>query len=371
MRRLRLAFLILIVVSLLTGCWDRLDLEHSTLTLMMGFDLDDKDNLIVYAASPVFSKTAKKKVENFGVKVKSIRQARTRLDSMVTGMATAGKLQVVLLSKRLLQHEDWFPLFDIMFRDVHFNATARVVAVDGPVAEIFDFAPKDKPLLPYHMAELIDTSNKRNITVKRTLQDLHRQMDDKGVTASITEIKKVKEIEVKGTSALTKKGKYKTLLRLQESALLLLLQREERKSVSLTIPAPKQADTGDVIEPRLSFSMRHTAPKFKVSYQNGRFDIDIKLKLNVLITERTFLMDIQENNKMLEEHIANEVTKEIEKLVKRLQKNKVDPVGFGYYARGYQYQEWKKVEQNWEEAFSKANVRVSTKVTIKGKGTWG
>ncbi|MFD0693322.1 Ger(x)C family spore germination protein [Paenibacillus sp. GCM10027628] len=371
MRRLRSAFLILTVVVLLTGCWDRLDLEDMTLTLMVGFDLDDKDNLIVYVASPVFSKTAKKKVENFGVKVKSIRQARARLDSMVTGMATAGKLQVVLLSKRLLQHEDWFPLLDIVYRDVHFNVTARVLAVDGPVAEIFDFDPKDKPLLPYHLAELIDTSNKRNIAVKRTLQDLHRQMDDKGVTASITEIKKVKEIEVKGSAVLNEKGNYKTLLRLQESALLLLLKSEMKKSLSLTIPAPKQANSGSVIEPRLSFNVQHTSPKFKISYTNGRFDIDVKLKLNVSITERTFDMDIKENNKKFEDHIAKEITKEVEKLIKKFQKNAIDPVGFGIYARGSQNKEWKKVENNWEEEFAKASIHVSTKVTIKGKGTWG
>ncbi|WP_374987756.1 Ger(x)C family spore germination C-terminal domain-containing protein [Paenibacillus sp. R14(2021)] len=37
----------------------------------------------------------------------------------------------------------------------------------------------------------------------------------------------------------------------------------------------------------------------------------------------------------------------------------MDPIGVGLYARAYQYKAWKKVQENWGDAFSKADVSVN------------
>ncbi|KQL46199.1 spore gernimation protein [Brevibacillus choshinensis] len=368
MRRRLIIMLLTILIVFLSGCYDRMDLEDATLTLMIGLDVDDKDNLIVYMSSPVFSKEAKEKSEEFAVKTKTLRQSRSRFDSMVTALTVAGKVQVILLGKRLLQHPDWFSLLDVMFRDAKFTVNASVVAIDGKLSEVFTFHPKDKPRLSLHLTKLIDTAHERNITVKTSVQELHRQMYEKGMTPSLTLMKKEKQMEIKGTALLTEKGTYATMVRLKENVLLELVQRGVKGEMSLTIPIREKEKKQGLVKPRLSFFVKKASTKIKPTYDGNRFHFDVKMKINVAISERLFSFDVKNEHKRLEKIISDEMKKEIESLLKKCQKHKVDPVGFGIYARAYQYEAYKQVENDWTKAFSQADIKVSVETIIKGNG---
>jgi hypothetical protein len=57
------------------------------------------------------------------------------------------------------------------------------------------------------MKRLVDTANKRNITVETKLYELPRQMKDKGITPSITSLRKEEnEVKITGTALLQKSG---------------------------------------------------------------------------------------------------------------------------------------------------------------------
>ncbi|MED4755333.1 Ger(x)C family spore germination protein [Brevibacillus choshinensis] len=368
MRRRLIIMLLTTLIVFQSGCYDRMDLEDATLTLMLGLDVDDKDNLLVYASSPVFSKEAKEKSERFSVKTSTIRQSRSRLDAVETGLTVAGKVQIIILSKRLLQHPDWFSFLDVMFRDAKFTVNARVVALDGDVSEVFSYYPKDKPRLSLHLMGLIDTANQRNITVKTSVQELHRQMYEKGMTPSLTLMKKEKEMAIKGTALLDEKGKYATMVRLKENVLLELVQRGVRGEMSLTIPVHEKEKKKGLVKPRLSFFVKKASTKIKPTYDGNRFHFDVKMKINVGISERLFSFDVKKEHKQLEKIIGDEMKKEIEGLLKKCQKHKVDPVGFGIYARAYQYEAYKQVENEWTNAFSQADIKVSVETIIKGNG---
>lgn len=131
----RILLVAILATTCLSGCMDRIDLEDATITLMAGLDLNEKNELLFYLSSPVFSKEAKDKSEEFGVKADSFRQARMDLDEMVTGVTLSGKIQVFVLGKRLLQHPEWFQLLDVMFRDARFTVNARNAVFDGPDEE--------------------------------------------------------------------------------------------------------------------------------------------------------------------------------------------------------------------------------------------
>lgn len=54
--------------------------------------------------------------------------------------------------------------------------------------------------------------------------------------------------------------------------------------------------------------------------------------------------------------------------IKKVQENKIDPIGLGLYARAYHYEQYKKVEEHWGEALSKSNINVSLDVDIQSMG---
>lgn len=56
-------------------------------------------------------------------------------------------------------------------------------------------------------------------------------------------------------------------------------------------------------------------------------------------------------------------------LIDKLRKNKVDPVGFGIYARAYEHAAFERVKSNWGEAFSRSDVRIRVQVSFADEGS--
>ncbi|MGN7469470.1 Ger(x)C family spore germination protein [Brevibacillus sp. SAFN-007a] len=360
--------LLLGTIALLTGCMDRIDLEDATITLMTGVDLDEKNELLVYLSSPVFSKEAKDKEEEYGVKVESLRQARGRFDGVVTALTLSGKIQVFVIGKKLLEHPDWFRLLDVMFRDARFTVNARVIICDGPIKDLFHFSPTDKPRLPLHLTRLLDKANQRNLTVKTTVQEFHRQMFEKGETPVLAEIKKGKSLKVLGTALLKQDGRYATLLEARDTMLLQMIRHGKQGETSLTIPLLANADKHPIIKERLTFLVNGINRRVKTSYRNNQFQFDVKMKLRVSISERLFPFHMEKDYKKMEQLISEELRKEFAHLVKKCQESGTDPFGFGVYARAYEYEAWKKVKDDWPKAFANADVRIVPEVSILGDG---
>jgi len=367
MRRLWLVLWLLALPSL-AGCNDRLNLEDITLSFMLGIDLDKDNHLVHYISSPVFSREAKQKSERIVVKAKTPLQARSKFDAMSTGLTVGGKVQVLLLGKSLLQHEDWHSLLDVMYRNSKFAVNARIAVVDGPLDEIFNFYPKDKPRLSLHLTELIDTANRRNITVKTTLQELHRQMLEKGVTPSMTELKKEKSVKVTGTALLNERGKYMDKITLQESALLKILQHREIKELAITVSIPDQEKGGTIPGNMLTITPGQIKSRIKPSYAQGRFHFDIDVKIVYYLTERLAPFNVKEDREKMERSINEQLERQFRGLFRKMQKHRIDPVGLGLYARAYEYKQWKLVQNHWGDALADAVIKVNVKTEIKSMG---
>ncbi len=141
-------FLILLMITMLTGCADATPIENLSVALILGLDLDEKNNLLVYMSSPVFSKEAKQKEEVFKVKPFSTRNSREKFDARVIGLTSGSKTQIFLLGKRLLKSENWFAYLDPFYRDPKNTVSSRIVAVDGPVSDIFIANLQINPVFP-------------------------------------------------------------------------------------------------------------------------------------------------------------------------------------------------------------------------------
>ncbi|WKL02186.1 hypothetical protein Q0F98_38950 [Paenibacillus amylolyticus] len=73
--------------------------------------------------------------------------------------------------------------------------------------DIFNFQAKDQPPLPLFMKAIVDSGSRSSATVKTTAQELHRQLYDRAMTPSISEIKiENNKIMLKGTTLLSRKG---------------------------------------------------------------------------------------------------------------------------------------------------------------------
>ncbi|MEF2967006.1 Ger(x)C family spore germination protein [Paenibacillus sp. M1] len=353
---------------LLTGCNDKLNLEDSTVPLGLGLDIVD-DKLHFYVSAPVFSKEAKKKSSEAEGAVRGLRESRSLLDAQLPGAVASRNYQVIMIGKEMLRHDGWFIMLDAFFRDPRNTTTVRMIAVDGPVSEYIYTKTKDRPMDGFFLRGLVDTSSRMAETVKTTLQELHRQLDDKAMTPAIAEVKiKNGKIMLKGTALLSQKGRYETSLNYQETALLQLLRRDARAGVSLSYPFPGVSKTGLFDTEYVSFSLGAHSVKIRPSYENGRFRFKIKVKSVIVVTEKLFEYDLWKKHKEFADKLEEPMKAQIEELLAKCRQHKIDPVGFGLYARAYEYSHYKEVQDRWGDEFSRADFDVSVDLRIASPG---
>ncbi|MBN6188826.1 Ger(x)C family spore germination protein [Aneurinibacillus sp. BA2021] len=359
----------------LSGCSDRIDLEDTTLSLAYGFDMREDGTLLVYQASTAFTKSVKKNYEVFGAKVHTARQAKEIFNSMGSGVPVTGKNQVILFGKHLLEREGAMPILDVAYRDSKNSGNARIAAVDGPVSSIMNSKFTDKPMLPLYLTGLIDVEKKYNSTAYATVQRFHTLSFDKGITPAISLIKKGKDgIVVTGSALLDHHTTFKMALSRRETMILSMLQRHENKPVNMVVQLPRLPfKRSNVLKNKkghnyVSLSITGVHRNIKQTYENGRFSFEVKLKLHAMLAERTFAMNMKRDKKKLEQIIAEQMGKECNALVTKVQKQRLDPFGFGWQVRAFQYEHWKKVKDHWPDAFAEASVRIVPEVEITNNG---
>ncbi|ETT47890.1 MULTISPECIES: Ger(x)C family spore germination protein [Paenibacillus] len=117
-------------------------------------DVKDK-KLHYYKSAPVFSKDIQKKSHEGGGIAAGLRQSKNQLDAQFPGSLAGRNYQVIIVGKQLLQYKDWFKVLDVTFRDPRNTITDRIIAFDGPIADIFNFQAKDKPPLPLFIKTVV------------------------------------------------------------------------------------------------------------------------------------------------------------------------------------------------------------------------
>ncbi|PYY26076.1 GerC family germination protein [Paenibacillus illinoisensis] len=70
----------------------------------------------------------------------------------------------------------------------------------------------------------------------------------------------------------------------------------------------------------------------------------------------------------MEKKLSEEMTVAIEKLIKKIQQHEIDPVGFGFYARAFQYPLYKEVQDQWGKELSRAQFDVEVDLRIAATG---
>ncbi|MGG1442090.1 Ger(x)C family spore germination protein [Brevibacillus laterosporus] len=370
MRRIITIAILLIALFPVSGC-NYTTLENMTLSLLIGMDLDNDGNLVFAISSPVFSKEAKDKEEEFEVHSTTLRHSREGFDKRSLGLTTAGKTQIVVIGNKLAKQKNWSMLLDPFYRDTKSTVTARVVYYDGPIDELIRFTPKNKPRLPLYLSNLVETGLFRNETTKTTIQEFHRQLKENGITPSITALRKETELVLSGTALLDKASRVKMVVDSDETKLIYILRKRTKGEFPFTLHLPNAPgqDTDKVDTKQISINLQGIETTTRARYEKDRFIFDVNVHSTAYVSERLFPFKIMKSPKGLEKMIEENLEQKFATLIRKLQKAKLDPAGFGMYARAYAYPHWKNVKESWLDNFQKARVNIKVNVKIIGVGS--
>ncbi|GIO13523.1 hypothetical protein J19TS2_30780 [Cohnella xylanilytica] len=360
----------LIAAVCLAGCYDKVDMEDVSFSLVVGIDANEENGIRTFTTIPVFSKNAKKKTQELKVEARTLRESRDKFDAFSIGSFNGRKAQVIVFSKRLVQQvPDWFRYVDVFFRDGRNPITPKLVMFDGDLEQLFRYQSPDQPMLPLMLIGMIESASSRSESVKTTLQELHRQMYDPGQTPYLAEMSIEQDAKMKGTALLDRKGKYAATLSLRETTYLRMLQKTSGPAVNLTLPLPSSLTKAPPDKSWISLVTERVRTRIKPSYSGGRFRFDVRIRISASVIEKLSHIDLDKLQKQVEAACAREIRGKFEELIDKFQASAVDPVGFGIYARAYEYAAFRGVKDDWGKAFSEADIRVKVLVSFADEGS--
>ncbi|WP_110112051.1 Ger(x)C family spore germination protein [Bacillus sp. CGMCC 1.16541] len=357
---------VLLAMSLLSGCADKINLEDATMILMLGIDMNEEGKLVFYSSSPTFDEELQDKNEVYDVPAHSIKEAREEFDSLLSGITSKGKLQILFVGKKVLEQKEWIQLLDTIYRDSFSSISSRIIGVEGDVQSLMYSDPEGKKRLYLYMTKLLETGAIRHVTKEVTLQQFQFDYLSKGKTAIIPMVRMGNgQANLQGYSLLNQDGELVMEIDQYEGQLLQLIQDVPIKQLAMTTILKEEKQS---FENRLvSYNVESVERDMKVRFKGDTFLFNLNYTLPISITE-VMNDDINKDRKKFTKDIERALTNEFAQLIDSLQENEVDPIGLGKYARAFQYRKWEKVEDDWGKAFKEATVKVKVKVDIKEEG---
>ncbi|WP_035020208.1 Ger(x)C family spore germination protein [Anoxybacillus flavithermus] len=348
----------------IVGCNAKTQLDELTLALTVGLDESQNGKLLVYSISPVFNKESENIYEVIRTSGVTPRNGRSKANAFASGKIVGGKVQNVIVSKTFAEAHDMFSYLDVFYRDPKNSITANFIVFDGPLQKLMYIHLKDKPRLSVAIRDVILTAHRSKQTTKVNMLLFHRLALDRAQTPFAPMLKVHKGDLVAGGIALfNEQRKYVGSLSQTESPYFSILQKNIKPSTFLTLAIKGLTKQKEYI----SISIEHGDFSYKPSFRNGAFHFDVHMRLGVVMTESTTYIDMKKEKKKLEKLLAKEIQKQLESVVKKLQTYEVDPIGFGLYARAYEYKKFQK-QKSWPKAFAKAEINIHPTVEIISYG---
>ncbi|WNC12185.1 Ger(x)C family spore germination protein [Brevibacillus brevis] len=365
------AYALLSLTLITSGCLGQNRLDELTLVLTFGVDQGKNGEMEIYTAVPVFHKEARKKTELLHTRASTFREGRDRLDNQANGVVETGKVQNILISKRLMMRKGLFDLLDVIYRDPKSALMTDLIVTDDPIEQVMDVDIQDKPRFPVYLRELVRSSHISEASVSTNVRRAYDQFYEKGITPYVTEMKlSENKLKISGTALLDKRGYYVASLDTEESIQLLILQKDTHHPIFMTVQL-KGKDVGkkDEESQSISYSIDYTHSSYKTYVEGNQFHFDLHFRYSIVLTELLVQLHPMQDKEKLEKAIASEMKKKMEAVIAKFQKHHLDPIGLGKYARAYAYPQWKQVEDDWGRAFSQAKVRVIPEVRMISIGS--
>ncbi|QSB50261.1 Ger(x)C family spore germination protein [Parageobacillus toebii] len=364
---------------LLSGCWDRT--EVNDLALIVGLGIDQTKNgkirLTVEIVVPRSAGGGGQMMDGGGAGggetiIRSgtgvtVADAISNLQEKLSRRVFWGHTKVIVFGEKaakagIRQH------LDFLSRNPEVRLRSNVLVSEGTAKSVLELVPPIEQSSSEVLRELSESQLLLRVTVKDVLQMLS---GDAGATAlPMVKIKSPEEgkkdlqtIAFIQRTAIFKKDKMIGDIDDQLTRGVLWL-RNEIKEANITIK-PK-GEKGNITA---TLIRAHTEliPK----YEKGKWKMIVKATAEDDIILNGTKLDLlnPKYTKMIEKELAKETNKRIRNTLKKVQKEmKADIFGFADTFHRKYPREWNRVKDRWEEIFPDVEVVVKTKVYVRRPG---
>lgn len=376
--------LLLLCSVVLTGCWDRRELNELAITLAIGIDEPDDQSGNKYLVSAqivvpieVSVKGSKGSAPVVSIKAegKTVFEATQKLAKQSPREMYPGHLRVLVISEGVAE-KGIDEILDYFSRNWELRSDYYIlIAKDMKAENLLNVMTPLETLPANNMYNKVNVASEYwSSTRGVTIDDLIMDIEDEGREAVLTGIEVLGDPEIGTTIQNTEAIEPPTVIRLtdlgvfkgdkfvgwlteKESTGYNKITNQVKSSVS-TITCP---DGGTI-----AIKLNKSNVELKGKVKNGTPEIDLTLHSKGSIMEVNCDLDLTktETISMLEKLYKEELKKVLETSISSLQEDfQSDIYGFGEAIRQADPKSWEKLKGDWDQEFS--NLQVNIKIDAK------
>ena len=408
MKRKRCSLLLFSLMCVLTGCWDKKEIEERSYVVAIGLDFPKGIDIKEEQAVDVTFQFSNPKLNIKGVspspesEIKDVITltapdfvtARNMANSFVTREISFSHNKVLIVSEELAKTEDFYRLLSTAIKDREVRRETKIIVTEGKAS---DFITKNNPELmirPHRYYQfLIDRATETGLVPESTINRFLAITDGDAdlflaIYGSVNENKKDNKFQdedkyVAGQvpkrggnpaqligSAVFKEGKMIGKLTGEETRIARLLDNTStNRDMFSSFPDP--------LDKRYKIGVRIqkiNKTRVKVKLRNGPPKIEVKYPAEIKILSVPSMVnyaDNLENQKILKAALEKKMKENAEKLIEKTQKEfKSEPFYWSLYVRPLfssvqEYEEWDWTNKNYP--FADIDVTMDIEITGFGK----
>jgi spore germination protein KC len=383
-RKIIITFTALLFFSaslLLTGCWDRRELNDIALVLGAAIDKskDKKVELTVQVLIPRAAGGGQQGTGGGGgggaapqVLVRSaigenMADAASKLQEKFPRRIFWGHCEAYIIGEKLAKEGGVHKQVDFIFRDREPRERAHLFVSHGKAAAILELNP---PLERY-LGEVLRKLSEMRIGVDTTVKDFEQMLtgDAGGAILPFIKIlpqkhgeKKKETIAYMTGTAIFKKDKMVGQINDRVTRGLLLL-RNQFKAGTVTVN-PRKGET-------ISLNSSREVTKLTPKIENGKWSITANVTIEGMIVQNGTDIDIMSPaiTKRAENHLEKNMKRRIDQALKQVKEGMdVDAFGFADAFHRKYPREWEKVKDHWEDILPQVDVKTDINVHVLRTG---
>lgn len=381
--------LALAACCLVTGCWNRVELNELAITSATSFDkIDDKTWEISYQVvipSAISAGTGTSgggggpslPVIVYSTNGPTIREAISNSYRESSRKLFFAHNRVFIISEKVAR-EGLDQIIDLYLRNPDARETVNILVTSGKAKHILEQLTHIEKI-PGEAIQKVISIESRNASILPNIMvyELAQATLGESKSAVIPEIylsggvradnmDELKRTHLGsamklGRLAVLKEGKMVGWLS-KEEALGVSFMSGKFKSGNITFACSPESDGSEKTNVRLLTSTTKLTPKL----ENGKLTMGINIKGTGILQETNCSLDLNKpaNIAQLENGLRQELQKIIEASWKKTKDMKVDVMGFGEAVHHKYPKEWKKMKKDWSSVLASATIELHIKSSI-------
>lgn len=371
LKKVILAFISLILLISVTGCWNYSEVDDIAIVSGVGIDKGKSEGELAVTVEIVDTKKGSKSNQS-GIKMLTL--SGPTIFDIVRGMIsiTGEKLfwshsKVIVISEELAR-EGVIRVIDWYNRDTETRSDVYIfVSKEKTAQEVISLSSVTESILAYELAQQMRIEKNTSTAPVVEIFDFIDKLEASGEYAMapliyIHEQNKIKNARVSGTAIFNKDKMVGTIS--GDETKFMLFARDEIKGGVL----PLNDEKG---KPAFSLEILSNRTKVKPVWNDGKLQMQINTVTQVGLDEVMAPKEFNDidSKKVLEKRAGKELQQQILSVIHKVQKDyQADIFGFGELVHERMPENWKKIKQNWRQEFTQLDVVVNSKVMIKISG---